>query len=351
MSSEKTASPDEDTGGGARNPNAGGERPPPTKNQQYAVIVLAAVAAIIVGTVVASLLFGMPGSTADTEADGTVAVVSIEGPIMEPIGEDLENELREIRADDSIDAVVLKMDTPGGSPAPTERMYMSIQRTSEEMPVVASVQEMSASAGYYMMLPADDIYVLPTSIVGSVGLNAGAPTPMPPAEGPSGPDKRGSNVIHDWAYLETLGDIFLETVMEQRGDRIELEREEVATAQIFTGVTSVENGYADQIGSLDDAVADAADRAELDEYDIEQRDVGTGGGLPIFAQTDHGLVAIYDENPTIADVEVVHYAMVYEPAVPHIEELEAVASPDIEALVEEVVEAELETQDEGGDEP
>lgn len=320
--------------------------PPATiTRHQGGAIVLAVVAAIIAGAVVATLLFGVVGSSGSDNPDGTVAVVSIEGPIMEPIGQDLEDELREIRADDSVDAVVLKMDTPGGQPAPTERMYMSIQRTNEQMPVVASVQEMSASAGYYMMLPAEDIYVLPTSIVGSVGLAAGAPQAGPPAEGPSGPDKRGSNVIQDWGQLETLGDIFIETVVEQRGDRIELDREGISTAQVFTGVEGVENGFADEIGSLDDAIEDAADRADLEEYAIVEREVGGETAVPIIAQTEYGMVAIHDENPSIVDVEPVNYAMVYEPAVPHIDELEAVASPEVDELLEEVAE------EEGGEEP
>lgn len=312
--------------------------PMPTGRRRTGIVVAAAVGGAVVGVVVASLLFGVPGGVGGT--DGTVAVVTIEGPIVEPIGEDLESELREVRADDSIDAVVLKMDTPGGTPAPTERMYMSIQRTGEEMPVLASVQGMSASAGYYMMLPAEEIYVLPTSSVGSVGLAAGAPEPSPPVEGPSGPDKRGSNVIHDWARQETLGDVFVETVMEQRGDRIELDREGVSTARLFTGVDSVDNGFADEVGALEDAVADAADRAGLEEYTVVERQVGGSQGMPILAQTDHGMVAIYDENPSIADVEPLEYAWVYEPAVPHLDELEAVSSPETEELLEAAVEEE-----------
>lgn len=346
MSSQDTNAPQQEADSGEEHASGTGDESPSdaTRRHQYGIIVLAAVAAVIVGAVVATVLFGFATGTDADETDGTVAVVSIEGPILEPIGENLEDELREIRADDSIDAVVLKMDTPGGAPAPTERMYMSIQRTAEVMPVVASVQGMSASAGYYMMLPAEDIYVLPTSQVGSVGLAAGAPRATPPVEGPSGPDKRGSNVIHTWAQQEALGDIFIETVMEQRGDRIELDREGVSTAQVFLGVNSVENGFADEIGSLDDAINDAANSADLEEYDIVERNVGGGLFIPIFAKTDHGIVAIYDENPSITDVKPVDYAWVYEPAIPHIDELEAVSSPDLEELIEEAAE-----EQEGGE--
>ena len=348
MSSEHTTR--EGSSRDDRPPDTTYERAPALRGQSTAIILVAVVAAVIVGAVAATLLFGLPGGEDNTEADGSVAVVSIEGLIAGSIDEELEGELRDIRADDSIDAVVLEMDTPGGSPATTERMYKSIQRTSEEKPVIASVQEMSASAGYYMMLPSEEIYVLPTSMVGSVGLNAIAPPTSPPVEGPSGPDKAGMHPTHGWAELETLGDIFIETVMEQRGDRIELSREEVATAQVFTGVDSVENGYADEIGSLDRAVADAADRAGLETYTIDNRSIGAQDDIPLFAQTDYGMVAIHDENPTIADVEVLEYAMVYEPAVPHIEELEAVTSSGVEELAAEIAEQDA-AEEERGEQP
>jgi len=334
-----TEESDQGDEGDSADAQAGSEEEAPsgaarTYRRDY-VVVVAAFLAVVAGVLVAVTVFGAGLGTADADGDGTVAVVTIEGTIAEPIGENLEDELRGIRRNDSIDAVVLEMNTPGGSPAPTERMYMSIQRTAEEMPVLASVQGMSASAGYYMMLPSEKIYVLPTSAVGSVGLAASAPRTTPPQRGPSGPDKRGSNVVHDWAQIETIGDIFIETVMEQRGDRIELDREGVSTARVFTGVKSVENGFADEIGSLDDAVADAAERAGLDEYTIAERDVGGEQTIPLLARTEHGIVAIYDGTPTLADVEPVRHPMVYGPAVPHIDELEAVASPDIEGLLAE----------------
>jgi protease-4 len=326
------------------------ESPPTASGDSgYGVLVLAVIAAVVAGTIVAALVFGVAGvGTGDSGAnvDGTVAVVAIEGPISEPIGANLENELRDIRANDSIDAVVLKMDTPGGAPASAERMFMSVQRTSQEMPVLASVQGMSASAGYYLMLPAEDIYALPTSQVGSVGLAASAPRVTAPQRGPSGPDKRGSNTIQTWSQLETVGDIFIDTVMEKRGDRIELSREEVSTAKVFTGVNSVQNGYADEIGSIDDAVADAADRAGLEDYRIVERDVTPELGFPILAQTDYGIVAIQDENPSLADVEPLRYPMVHRPAVPHISELDAVATSEIEAQLEELAEEESD-----GDQP
>lgn len=338
MSSEKNISP-----GPAEASDTGDESPPAgTTGRQYVVVVLAVVAAVIAGMFAAALVFGVAGSD---EPDGTVAVVSVEGPILEPVGADVEEELREIRANESIDAVVLQFDTPGGAPDSAERSYMAIQRTNEEMPTLSYVQGLSASAGYYMMLPTEDIYMLPTSVTGSVGVNAFAPQATPPVEGPTGPDKVGSNVIHDWATIQTLDNIFLETVMEQRGDRIQLTKEEVSTAQTFLGVDAVENGFADEIGSLEVAIDDAADRADLEAYDVVEREVGATDGIPLLAQTDHGMVAVYDEEPSIADIEFLEYGMVYESAVPHIDELESVASDDVDRLAEERAEQNAESEE------
>jgi len=294
-----------------------------TRRQQYAAVVLAA---LVVGAVVAPTVYGARDSP-----DGVVAVVTIEGPVVGSTAENVEDELREIRTNESVEAVVIELDTPGGTPAASERMYTSIQRTSQEMPVIASVQGASASGGYYAMLPADEIYVLPTSITGSVGLAAGAPEASPPVEGPSGPDKRGSNPIQQWATQETLADIFIDTVMEQRGDEIELSREEVSKADIYLGVEAVENGFADEIGDLDAAIDEAADRAGLENYAVDKRDTSLRF-LPFLFKTDDELVVAYDENPGYGEVETLEYALVYEEAVPHVDTIDGVTREDVASV-------------------
>jgi len=294
-----------------------------TRRQQF---VAAALVAVVVGAAFAPMVYG-----ASAGPDGVVAVVTIEGPVVGSTADNVEDELREIRANESVEAVVLKIDTPGGAPAASERMYTSIQRTSEEMPVIASVQGVSASGGYYAMLPADEIYVLPTSITGSVGLAARAPQAGPPVEGPSGPDKRGANPIERWATQETLADVFIQTVMEQRGDRIELSREEVSKADVYLGVRAVENGFADEIGDLDAAIAEAADRAGVDDYAVEERDT-SARFFPFLFSTDENLVVVYDESPGYGEIETLEYAMVYEKEVPHIDTVDRFTRPEVESL-------------------
>ena len=292
------------------------ERDMPSLSRRQQYVLVAAVAAVV-GVAAVPVVLGVVSGG----ADGTVAVVEFEGPVVVDTAEQVEEELRDIRRDDSIDAVVLKIDTPGGSPAASEQLYTSVQRTAEEMPVMASVQEISASGGYYAMLPTDDIYVLPTSITGSIGVNAAAPQPEPPAEGPTGPDKVGSNTFQSWATTQQLDNIFVNSVMEQRDERIELSREEVANADTFLGVEAVDNGLADEIGDTDTAVAAAAAEAGLETYDVDVREA-PALGVPILLATDEGYVAIHENRPGYQDVEFLGPALVAPGAVAHVDEVD-----------------------------
>jgi len=287
--------------------------------RQLAVVVLAAA---LVGVVLSPVVYNVAA-----EPDDTVAVVEIDANfINSAVADDVEAELSEARQNDSVKAVVLKMDTPGGAPAASERMYMAVKRTQEEMPVVASVQGISASGGYYTMASAESIYVLPTSITGSVGLAAGAPQASGPVRGPSGPDKRGGNVIQGWATLDTVTDSFVSTVMTEREDRLEVPREEVSKAKTYVGVRAVENGFADEVGALDDAVADAADRAGLEDYQVVTRETGPESRFPFLVRTDDRILAVYDDNPSYGEIEPVRYPMVDRSAIPHVETIDRVST-------------------------
>ena len=294
---------------------------PLTARQQLAAAV---VAAAVIGAVFAPIVYASAN-----EPSGTVAVVEIEGPVDTALADDVETELTEVRNNASVEAVVLKIDTGGGAPVASERMYTAVQRTSEEMPVIAAVQEISASGGYYAMAPADEIYVLPTSIVGSIGLNAPAPQTTPPVQGPSGPDKVGSNEIEGWAIQQTLADTFINAMMAERGDEFEMPREEVARADIYLGTEAIANGFADEIGALDEAVHEAATRAGLDSYAVDTRETGLDDGLPILLRTDEQVVAVYDNDPGYADVEPMGMAYVHLDSVPHVDTVERFSESSI----------------------
>ena len=292
-----------------------------TSRQQLAAVV---VAAAVVGAVLA------PGVYAATnDPDDTVAVVEIEGPVNSALADDVESELADIRANDSVGAVVLKLDTPGGAPVASERMYKAVQRTSEQMTVIASVQSISASGGYYAMAPADEIYVLPTSTVGSIGLNAPAPQTTAPVQGPSGPDKAGGNEIQAWAEQQTLADTFVDAMMAERGDEFQMPRDEVAQADVYLGTEAVQNGYADEIGSLNEAIHAAATEEDLGEYEVDTRETGPDTGFPFLLRTDTQVVAVYANDPGYGEVKPMGLSYVHLPAVPHVDTVERFSESDL----------------------
>jgi protease-4 len=260
----------------------------PSKRGQLA---LAALLAIGVGVALAPQVY-----SSVTGPDGTVAVVEIDGTIDESKAQFVEGQLRDARHNDSVEAVVLEVDSPGGLPAQSERMYAAVERTSDDMPVIAAVDTLGASGAYLAMSAADDIYVAPSAqAVGSVGVTGPAPQPLAPAPGDSGPNKGGLSPEESREDRETLANLFLESVMTQRGDEIELSREELSRAKTYLGTEAVENGLADEIGFVDGAVADAADRAGLDDYAVDYRRTeeqqGLLAGLPLGEDGEEMVVA------------------------------------------------------------
>jgi len=114
------------------------------------------VLAVVAGLVVAPSVYG-----AVTGPDGTVAVVEIDGSIDSATAQHVEDNLREARNNDSIEAVVLEVDSGGGLPAQSERMYAAVDRTASVMPVIATVDTLGASGAYLAIAPADKICVAP----------------------------------------------------------------------------------------------------------------------------------------------------------------------------------------------
>lgn len=230
-------------------------------------IALVAVLAIAAGAVLAPQVY-----SSTTGPDGTVAVIELEGTIDEPTAQFIEGELREARHNNSVEAVVLEVNSGGGLPAQSERIYAAVERTSEQMPVIAAVDTLGASGAYLSIAPADDIYVAPSAqAVGSVGVTGTAPQPLSPSAGDTGPNKGGTHPDDAREDREILAELFLESVMTQRGGEIELSRDEVARANVYLGTEAVENGFADEFGFVDDAIGEAADRAGLDSYEVDTR--------------------------------------------------------------------------------
>jgi protease-4 len=259
---------------------------------------VAAVLALAAGLFVAPSVYG-----AASGPDGTVAVIEIDGGIDSATAQHVEDNLRDARTNDSIRAVVLEVDSGGGLPAQSERMYAAVDRTASVMPVYAAVDTLGASGAYLAISPADRIYVAPSAqAVGSVGVAGAAPAPNGPNAGTTGPDKVGSDPDDQRERKQTLANLFVENVMEQRGERIELDREAVAHADAYLGTEAVANGFADRFGFVDGAVADAAAEAGIDDYAVDTRrtENPVPGGIPLLRQ-DGSVVVAEDSGADLND--------------------------------------------------
>lgn len=218
-----------------------------------------------------------------------VAVIVASGQIMDGEaapgvigGDTLAAEIRSARLDDAVDAVVLRIDSPGGSMFASEVIFDEVEALKAAgKPVVASMSSVAASGGYYIAMLADEIWARDTTITGSIGVGALVPT-IPRtldklgihvdgfgttrlagqlrADRPLGEDARRLLT----ASVEDAYRIFVGKVAESRKLTFE-QADEVARGRVWTGADARERGLVDQIGGLDEAVEAAAALAGLEE--------------------------------------------------------------------------------------
>jgi protease-4 len=272
--------------------------------------VVVAVVAVLIGAVLAPYAANVSRNLT-SETSPAVAVITIEGPITGATVDAVREDLREARQNGSIRAVVLKVDSPGGAVTASESLYLAVNRTAAQMPVVAHVTGLGASGAYYGMMPADRIYVTPGSIVGSVGVIATAPQGgISGAQIVTGPDKgSGRTADEARAQVETLRRAFIETVYQHRGDDLQIEREQLSYAKVYTGASAVQNGVADNIGGLQTAIAHAGEEAGLESYRIVRKEPPQTGIGIILAESEDGnrTVVVQEDTFGYEGVDTVQY--------------------------------------------
>lgn len=249
--------------------------------------------------VLAAIVGGVGGMALQSGSDGgpdsAVAVVTLDSPqITGSSADTTAQELRDIRMNDSIDAVVLRMASPGGAVTGSEVQYRAVKRLAQEKPVVTSIRDVAASGGYYTLLASDKVYTTPGAQVGSVGvISTVTKNEKVPSQWKSAPDKgtRGPADLSR-ARAATFRDSFLTTVMDERGEALEVDRETVGEAKLYGGNKAVELGFADEIGGVEAAIQDAANRADLSNYDVAYHNPASGGLLGLLA--DSGSVESVD---------------------------------------------------------
>jgi len=197
----------------------------------------------------------------------------------------LRRVLAEARQDDSVKAVVVRVDSPGGSATASDIIWRATRDTAGVKPTVVSMGNMAASGGYYLAVGAPTIFADPATLTGSIGVFGGKlitkglwdwlGVAFHEQSRGRNADLYNTNRRFDDAQrvlirrqLEQVYDTFLDRVRRGREDRLADDLADLAGGRVFTGRQALEHGLVDRLGGLNDAIAYAAERAALTDYEV-----------------------------------------------------------------------------------
>lgn len=201
------------------------------------------------------------------------------------VGSRMITDLSKLREDDNVKAVVIRIDSPGGSAFASEQIWNEVVKLKAHKPVVVSMGGMAASGGYYISCAADTIFAESTTLTGSIGIFGMIPNMQNLLN-----DKLGihTDIVKTNRYAD-LGDIsrplnpaesqFIQNSIERGYDLFitrcadgrNMNKEEiqkVAEGRVWTGSMAQEIGLVDALGGIDDAITTAAQLADIKEYTL-----------------------------------------------------------------------------------
>lgn len=223
-----------------------------------------------------------------------IAVIFAEGNIVDgsggsgKIGGDaLSSDIREARLDEDIKAIVLRVNSPGGSGLASEIIWRELEEAVKIKPVVISMGNLAASGGYYISCNANYIYAQPNTLTGSIGVFGMIPNLQGLFNNKLGITTDGvgtnayssmgdmsrpfndyeSNVIQK--MVEDFYDVFIGRVADGRGMTKE-EVDAIGQGRVWSGANALEIGLVDEIGGLDDAVNKAVELSGCEDYRIKE---------------------------------------------------------------------------------
>ena len=229
---------------------------------------------------------------AENNATDKVAVLYAEGQIFDSgkegiVGTEVIKIVKKIHKDDAIKAVVLRVNSPGGSANASEQIWHAVQTLQEKgLPVVVSMGDYAASGGYYISCCADYIYAEPTTLTGSIGIFGTVPN-VSKLMDKIGLDIDGVstnkhsdltvNALYkgmnkqEFALMQSMVergyDLFTKRCADGRGVSQE-DIKKVGEGRVWIGKDALEIGLVDELGNITNAIAKAAELANLGEYAI-----------------------------------------------------------------------------------
>lgn len=244
------------------------------------------------------LLSGGSGRRRSTKP--AIAIVYVDGAIntgsgganpfsLSPVGGAFSTPIRKAlykaADDDSVKAVVLRVSSPGGSALASEIILRATRVVKAKKPLIVSMGNVAGSGGYYVAMAADTIFADAATITGSIGVVGGKIST-------SGMFKRVGVNFHATKRGRSAGlffsgdpmtdderarmrklmhevyDVFKKHVVEARGKKLAKKIDELAGGRVFTGAQALKLGLVDKLGTMQDAIAYAAKKASLKEYEI-----------------------------------------------------------------------------------
>lgn len=242
-----------------------------------------------------SELFKTPQASSPKDS---IAVVYVEGTIVPGYGQasffggmsaafsgNIRKALEDVTRDPSVKAVVMRVNSPGGSAQASEVILNAARAVQSQKPFVVSMGNTAASGGYYVACGADAIYANSATVTGSIGVvggklvtqglwdklgvnwvgqKRGARSDLFTSARPFDPDQREVLVAH----MEAVYNMFKDHVVKGRGYRLRKDIDEMAGGRVYTGKQALELGLVDHLGGLEQAIACAADKASIEDYVI-----------------------------------------------------------------------------------
>ena len=232
--------------------------------RRLALAALWIVLPLVAGVLLAVLIVPVP----------RVAVIRFQGVLWEESVPYLAEMLQRAADERSIRAVVLELDSPGGDVAVTEELYFRLLDLRRHKPLVVTIDYLAVSGGYYLAAAGDYVFAKPASLVGNVGVvtlltSVDEQRVTDEDYVSTGPYKFSGGSRGDYVLQIELAKLgFLEAVYSQRGERLQVEREQLASGEVFMGLQALRMGLIDDLGANSEAVAKAAELAHLRAYEV-----------------------------------------------------------------------------------
>lgn len=252
-----------------------------------------------------------------------IGIIRLNDAIYAATAKDLITQIVYARDDPHVRAVVLILDSPGGTVVDTEAVYMELARLRQAKPVVTWVSGMAASGAYYLSSGTDYVIAVPASEVGNVGvIGYLPPSPMVLEDTIStGPYKLwGSPRDTTVREIEMIKQGFFQAVKLGRGDRLKIGPDVLLRGQIWPASQALRLGLVDRLGSETDALQQAAGMAHIWHYEVVDlyaaavpRDTSSTTRAPagFFLQTGDGIQLPYPSVPGLY--------MLYIPSMPSVQ--------------------------------